>query len=354
MLLKWIATSQVFLPVFIRDKENFINHPKCRLINPAKSELGKVTKTFLDQINQKIRSSTSVSQWWDPEEVIEWFKKIPNKNNHTFISLNVVDFYPSITEDLLNKAISWAEQFITIPDEQIKAIRHTRKSLLFNDNKPWVKRQCSNSFDVTMGSYDGAEICKLVGLFILNSLKTKYGEKFGLYRDDGLIAFNRESPRLADKARKQLCKNFSNFGFKITLQTNMKIVNFLDITLNLNDGTYQPYRKPNNDPIYINNKSNHPPSIVKQLPTSINKRISKLSCNQETFNAAAPIYEETLRNSNFDAHLSYPPQTDNHNQPPSQKRNRSRNVIWYNPPFSRNVTTNIGRLFLNLIDKHFH
>ena len=134
----------------------------------------------------------------------------------------------------------------------------------------------------------------------------------------------------------------------------MKIVNFLDITLNLKDGTYQPYRKPNDDPIYINNKSNHPPSILKQLPTSINKRISKLSGNQETCNTAAPNYEEALQNSNFDTHISYLPQTDSHdNQPPSQKCNRNRNVIWYDPPISRNVTTNIGRLFLNLIDKHF-
>ena len=128
-------------------------------------------------------------------KVLLWKERIPNKNNHTFISLDIVNFYPSITEDLLNKAISWAQEIITIPYEQIKAVRHKRKSLLVNDNKPWVKRQCSNSFDVTMGSYDGAEICELVGLFILNSLKTKYGEKLGLYRDDGLIAFNYKSPR---------------------------------------------------------------------------------------------------------------------------------------------------------------
>ena len=57
-------------------------------------------------MNQKICSSNSVSQWKNPEEVIEWFKRIPNKTNHTFISLDIVDFYPSITEDLLNKAIS--------------------------------------------------------------------------------------------------------------------------------------------------------------------------------------------------------------------------------------------------------
>ena len=50
----------------------------------------------------------------------------------------------------------------------------------------WVKRGSSNAFDVTMGSFDGAEICELVGLFILSKLKDKFGNDLGLYRDDGL------------------------------------------------------------------------------------------------------------------------------------------------------------------------
>ena len=35
-------------------------------------------------------------------------------------------------------------------------------------------------------------------------------------------------------------------------------------------------------------------------------------------------------------------------------RNRKRNIIWYNPPYYKSVSTNIGRVFLNLLDKHFH
>ena len=76
----------------------------------------------------------------------------------------------------------------TISDEHIKVIKHARKSLLFNNNKTWVKRENESLFDVTMGSYDGAEICELVGLYILSQLKVKlHGADVGLYRDDGLV-----------------------------------------------------------------------------------------------------------------------------------------------------------------------
>ena len=36
-----------------------------------------------------------------------------------------------------------------------------------------------------------------------------------------------------------------------------------------------------------------------------------------------------------------------------EKRNRSRNIIWFNPPFNKNVSTNVAKQFLNLIDEHF-
>ena len=81
-----------------------------------------------------------------------------------------------------------------------------------------------------MGSYDGAEICELVGLFFLNTLENRFGKQIGLYRDDGLAAIPTTSGRLADKAHKDLIQIFTNFGQKITAVANLKRVNFLDIT----------------------------------------------------------------------------------------------------------------------------
>ncbi len=95
-----------------------------------------------------------------------------------------------------------------------------------------------------MGSFDGAELCELVGLLILSNLKDKLNNKdIGLYREDGLAAFRNIGPRTADKARKQFIDCFQQFGLRITCQPNMKTVNFLDVTFNFLTGKYQPYRK---------------------------------------------------------------------------------------------------------------
>ena len=69
---------------------------------------------------------------------------------------------------------------------------------------------------------------------------------------------------------------FQQKGLQIIRECNLKVVNYLDITLNLNDGSYQPYRKPNAETHYIHIQSDHPPSITKQLPRSIEKRLSQL------------------------------------------------------------------------------
>ena len=163
-----------------------------------------------------------------------------------------------------------------------------------------MKKQNDSLFDVTMGSFDGAEVCELIGLYILNSVATKLGkDRVGLYRDDGLILIRGTSARLADKTRKELHELFKEFDLKITAEINHQSVNFLDITLNLCDDNYLPYRKPNNDPLFIDRRSNHPPLITKQLPSSVNKRISHLSSNKEAFSKSAPLYEAALKRSNY-------------------------------------------------------
>ena len=64
---------------------------------------------------------------------------------------------------------------------------HSRKCFLFERNGSiWVKKE-NEEFDITMGSNDGAEICELVGLFLLNEMTKALGpNKAGLYRDDSL------------------------------------------------------------------------------------------------------------------------------------------------------------------------
>ena len=85
-------------------------------------------------------------------------------------------------------ALKWAGKFVTVTSSEINAIFQARKSLLYHNNTPWTKN--SGQFDVTMGSYDGAEVCELVGLYILSQMQHLNLDK-GLYRDDGLSACDR-------------------------------------------------------------------------------------------------------------------------------------------------------------------
>ena len=55
----------------------------------------------------------------------------------------------------------------------------------------------------------------------------------------------------------------------IISETNLKVLNFLDLTLNLSTSKYEPYSKSDDKPLYINVNSNHPPNIIKNLPESI-------------------------------------------------------------------------------------
>ena len=92
-------------------------------------------------------------------------------------------------------------------------------------------------FDVAMGSYDGAEVCELVRLYILQKLTTAFPNgNIGLYRDNGLAAFRSTSARSLDNARKDFSKILEELGLQITAQSNLKIVNYLDVTLNLSTG----------------------------------------------------------------------------------------------------------------------
>ena len=72
-----------------------------------------------------------------------------------------------------------------------------------------------------MSSYNGAEVCELVGLFLLSKLSIRFGkDNVGLYRDDGLIILKDTGGRQADQARKKLHEIFNEHGLRITANIN--------------------------------------------------------------------------------------------------------------------------------------
>ena len=343
------AERQAFIT--LKDhKDNFENNPKCRLLNPAKSEIGSISKQHLQKINHNIRDKLNLNQWRDTPTVIKWFNGIPDKHQHSFLQFDIVDFYPSISQRTLTNALRWASTLTNIDESTKEIIMHSRDSLLFSPDGIWSKKNTTSLFDVTMGSYDGAEICELIGLLILHQLKERFPQiEFGLYRDDGLGCHKSSlrGPEL-ERLKKQIVNFFKLIEFDITIDTNMTQVNFLDVTFCLQTGKHRPYRKPNDSPLYINKHSNHPPTIVKHLPMMIERRISDLSSDISEFDNTKMDYQTALDHSGFNHNLSYQPP-----QPRSAKRQRKRDVIWFNPPYNSSVTTNIGRKFLDLVDTHF-
>ena len=150
-----------------------------------------------------------------------------------FFKFDIVELYPSISENLLNLSLKFAQTFNVISSDQLEIIRHCRKSVLFNDSSTWVKKT-NEAFDVAMGSYDGAEVCELVGLFILDNLSKIIDKNLvGLYRDDGLAILRNMSGPDTEKFRKTIAAVFKQFGLKITTESNLHQVDFLDVTFNL-------------------------------------------------------------------------------------------------------------------------
>ena len=208
-------------------KENFQNNPTVRLINPAKNDIGRISKVILDKINSSLIKQLKVNQWKNTQNVIEWFKKIEEKSKYKFIVFDIQDFYPSIKETLLIKAIHFDEKLVNIANEDKVIIKHARKSLLYDNSEPWIKKD-SGLFDVTMDAFDGAEVCELVGTFLLHKLSLKCNESnLGLYCDDGLAIYKNISGPKSEKIKNNIQKLFKENQLDIIVQCNMISANYL-------------------------------------------------------------------------------------------------------------------------------
>ena len=202
-----------------------------------------------------------------------------------------------------------------------------------------------------MGSFDGAEACELVVCYLLHQIKNETGNaNIGLYRDDGLGVIH-GTAREVEILKKKIIQIFKRNQLKITIEVNKKIVNFLDVTFNLNTEKHRPYLKPNNVPQYVNVNSNHPPSIIKAIPETVNRRLAQISSDESEFNQAKNIYQEALIKSGYNHELKYRKYPEKNKEEENKKRRRR--ITWFNPPFNANVTTNIGRRFLALVSSCF-
>ena len=115
-------------------KEGFPHTLSFRLINPSKSDIGKISKSLLDTINENILKQTNVNQWKNTAQVITWFKNIKSKKTSSFVDFDVENFYPSISIDLFTDAISYAKTITNIDDDQLSIIMQSRKLYYLRTN----------------------------------------------------------------------------------------------------------------------------------------------------------------------------------------------------------------------------
>ena len=114
-----------------------------------------------------------------------------------------------------------------------------------------------------------------------------------MFKDDGLASFENVCGPQAEKVREDVFKIFKQeFDLNITSERNLKTVNFSDVTLNVSTGKYQPYNKPDNDPLYIDVNFNHPTKITKNLRASISKQINCHLTN--TFSTTQPTRKSCI------------------------------------------------------------
>ena len=145
-------------------KENVATRPTFRLINPAKTDLGRVSKVIP---NRKSKIESILRQFLLGSKAL-----IKRKNCHSSNLIFRPCTYPSIGPEFLNRAINFARTKCDISDHEIDIILHCPKTFLFNNGDPWIKKGEKENFDVSMGSYHGAEQCELVGLYLLYLMTT--------------------------------------------------------------------------------------------------------------------------------------------------------------------------------------
>ena len=167
-------------------------------------------------------------------QVITWFKNIKRKKMSSFVNLDVENFYPSIWIDLFTDTSSYAKAITNIDDDQLSIRIQSRKTFLFDNIEPQVKKTGEENFDVPVGCYDGGEVCGLVGTYILNKLKSVTNkENIGLFRDNGLRIFQNKPKTETKRKKKQIVKVIKDCSLSVTIKCNSKSVDFLDVTFNL-------------------------------------------------------------------------------------------------------------------------
>ena len=140
---------------------------------------------------------------------------------------------------------------------------------------------------------------------------------------------------------------WERLSWKCSKRFDLNLKEFLSDMFNLITGLYITNKKPNSNLLYINRSSDHSPQIIKQLANSINKSFCENLVNEQVFNTIKQVHENDLHKSCYKSSPKYAEEIHQYNS-----KNRTQN-IWFNPPFSQTVKTNIAKSFFRILDKYF-
>ena len=150
------------------------------------------------------------------------------------MKVDVENFYTSILIDLFTDAISYAKTITNVDDDQLSVIMQSRKALLFDNNEPWFKQTGEENFDVPMSCYDGAEVCELVGTYILNKCYIQR-EHWAMSRQ----WIGNISPKTEiERQKTQIVKVFKSCGLSITITINLVINHYILLNIPTNHEIY--------------------------------------------------------------------------------------------------------------------
>ena len=133
---------------------------------------------------------------------------------------------------------------------------------------------------------------------------------------------------------------------KITFEGGSKSTEFLDVVFDLSNSSYFPYVKPNTSTNYVSVESSHPKTVIQSIPKGISKRLSTNSSSEEEFHNNTGHFKEALSRAGYHTGLDFVLEE-------KKKKCRKRKVMYFNPPWSANISTNVGGKFLSLVRKHF-
>ena len=127
--------------LYIYIYNDFKSNPECRLINPAKTQIGRVSKIIVPEICDSHSLALNINQWRSTENCIKLFEEYEKNDRCPFIKYDIKDFYPSITEKTLDRALDLVKEYMVIPLDKVEIIKHCRKTLLYYEDSIWIKKK---------------------------------------------------------------------------------------------------------------------------------------------------------------------------------------------------------------------